>query len=291
VSIGRDRHLKIWHINDKRLEMDVVFQDEPLCVAVHPSGLSLLVGFLDRLALYSVLLNELQLVREFNVRSAAIVKYSSSGEYFAVAAGSTLYVFDSVGGRVITSIRIQQGRIKSMNWLLFDKRLLTVRSDGRVDKWDVFTGASLGDYSEQLTSLICGVGNLDGHRAVIATSDAQLKDVAFNGDDRSAHCVLVPGVVSNMLLLPGEKLLIASASDAGKPGSILVCQRLPRLAAPSEALLIHGAPITAMCLSRDGHFLYTSDANGAICVTYVDFDEESVLPRYSENFVVFGLRC
>jgi len=74
---------KVWHAEDtlpclsiapplcsvtRLLELYKEFQEEAHSVALHPSGLFILVGFSDKLRLMNLLIDDIRTVKEFTVR-------------------------------------------------------------------------------------------------------------------------------------------------------------------------------------------------------------------------------
>ena len=51
-----------------------MFPEEAHCVAVHPSGLYVLVGFSDKLRLCNLLIDDVRVFREFGIRGCREVR-------------------------------------------------------------------------------------------------------------------------------------------------------------------------------------------------------------------------
>lgn len=56
------------------LELYKEFQEEAYSIALHPSGLFLLVGFSDKLRLMNLLIDDIRTFKEFNVRGCREVR-------------------------------------------------------------------------------------------------------------------------------------------------------------------------------------------------------------------------
>lgn len=57
------------------LELFKEFQDEAYSVALHPTGLFILVGFSDKLRLMNLLIDDIRTFKEFTVRGCREVGY------------------------------------------------------------------------------------------------------------------------------------------------------------------------------------------------------------------------
>lgn len=58
------------------LELYKEFQEEAYSVALHPTGLFILVGFSDKLRLMTLLINDIRTFKEFTVRNCREVGYT-----------------------------------------------------------------------------------------------------------------------------------------------------------------------------------------------------------------------
>ncbi|CAI5689001.1 unnamed protein product [Oreochromis niloticus] len=69
ATCSLDRSVRIWNYETKVLELYKEFQEEAYSVALHPTGLFILVGFSDRLRLMNLLIDDIRTFKEFTVRS------------------------------------------------------------------------------------------------------------------------------------------------------------------------------------------------------------------------------
>lgn len=73
VSGIRDRSIKIWNYETDEIELVQHFEDDVHCVALHPSGLYVVVGFSDKLRFMTIMIDEIVPTKEFNIRSCRYV--------------------------------------------------------------------------------------------------------------------------------------------------------------------------------------------------------------------------
>lgn len=71
------------------LEMYMEFQEEAYSIALHPTGLYILVGFSDRLRLMNLLIDDISTFKEFNIRGCREVSVYSGSVSFIMG----MYVF------------------------------------------------------------------------------------------------------------------------------------------------------------------------------------------------------
>ena len=123
---------QIWNYEEKRLEISAKFGDVPYSVALHPSGLHLLVGFEDKLRYMNLHMDELKVVKEFAVKQCREVRFSNGGQMFAAAYHSNILVFNSYTGEQCAILKGHNGRVQQLVWLADDTRLMSTGADGAV---------------------------------------------------------------------------------------------------------------------------------------------------------------
>ena len=77
ATCGADRTLRIWNYTTKMCEQVRYFAEEPLSVALHPNGHHVLVGFMDKLCFFNILLND---VRRPGFNTTAVFSHKSLPE-------------------------------------------------------------------------------------------------------------------------------------------------------------------------------------------------------------------
>jgi hypothetical protein len=78
------------------LEIYKEFQEEAHTVSLHPSGLFILVGFSDKLKLFTILIDDLRPFKEFSIRGCLEVLFSNGGHLFAAVHGNVIQIYSTV---------------------------------------------------------------------------------------------------------------------------------------------------------------------------------------------------
>ncbi len=69
ATCGVDKSVRVWNYFDKSLELLKFFHEEAYAVALHPSGLHVLVGFADKMRLMNVLMDDIRPFKEFPIKA------------------------------------------------------------------------------------------------------------------------------------------------------------------------------------------------------------------------------
>jgi hypothetical protein len=116
----------VWNASDKRMELCKTFDQEPIGLSVHPSGMYIAVAFKEKVQILSLLLEEIYLVREIDVRGlrqCGGVKYSKGGQLLACINGPSLQLYDAHTGVTRGTLRGHTSQIRSMHWLQHDSKV------------------------------------------------------------------------------------------------------------------------------------------------------------------------
>jgi WD40 repeat protein len=115
-----------------------------LSVALHPSGLHVLLGFSDKLRMMNVLIDDIRQYHELPVRACRECRFSHGGHLFAAASGcavspllrgliglgNTATVFHTYTFEAIGVLKGHNGKIRSIAWSPDDSKIVTCAIDG-----------------------------------------------------------------------------------------------------------------------------------------------------------------
>ena len=83
-----DRSLRLWshdlRTNRFSLRLCQIFPEEPLALALHPSGFHILVSTPDHIKMMNILDNRIETYKEIAVKCCKVIEFSHGGQYFAV---------------------------------------------------------------------------------------------------------------------------------------------------------------------------------------------------------------
>ncbi|TPX52451.1 hypothetical protein SeMB42_g01437 [Synchytrium endobioticum] len=147
VTIGVDKSARVWNYVEGTVDAVAHFEEEPLCVALHPSGHYMLIGFPDYVRLYNVLYDDIRLHWENPCVSCREIKFSHGGQFFAMSTASTIEIRSCWTFDVLMTLLGHEGRILSVAWSVDDSKLISTATDGAIYEWNVlvsmkYTGKS-----------------------------------------------------------------------------------------------------------------------------------------------------
>jgi WD40 repeat protein len=93
VTCGHDNTIRVWNSNSRTLEICESYIDEPLSVAFHPSGLHIVVGFVDKIRIMNVFSRNLKTYYEITIKNCREIKFSNGGHLFACVDNYNIKVF------------------------------------------------------------------------------------------------------------------------------------------------------------------------------------------------------
>lgn len=299
VTCGRDCTLRVWNASEKKMELMKKFEEEPISLSMHPSGMYVAVAFADKILLLSLLLDEIHKYREMPARNCSAIKFSRGGQYLAAANGTNLQIYSTFTGTPVGTLRGHNNKIKDVVWMQYDSRIMTVGSEGVVYFWDLFPMNRRPEHFSSTVPISAGTGPMDGSRAFVGTQDKLVKEILFSHGDFGAvanavtTAASVTGVASTelaavkasktletgyytsaMIFDESRRLLImGTVADDHSPGAIVTALAAPNLSNNFDVLHLHSGTITAMCQSHDGNTIYTADCNG--CISISEFEKSA----------------
>ncbi|XP_017350530.1 cilia- and flagella-associated protein 57 isoform X1 [Ictalurus punctatus] len=140
ATCSKDLSVRIWNYKTKSLELRKEFLEEPNFISLHPNGLSILVGFPDKVCLMNVLVDEFRTVQEFNIHNCSECVFNHDGNVFAAVSDKLINICNIRTGEKV-HLNGHINKVQSVMWSKDDRCLVSCGMDGAVYKWDALTGA------------------------------------------------------------------------------------------------------------------------------------------------------
>ena len=287
VTCGVDTSVRVWNYLDKTLELLKYFpSEESFCVAFHPSGLHILVGFSSKLRLMNLLMDDIRQFKELPIKACREARFANGGHCFAAANASMIQVYNTYTMEPISTLRGHNSRVLSLCWTPSDMSLVSAGIDGAVYQWDLNEnkreGKREGEYVSKGVQYTSVAVNADCSAVFAVGSDRTLKEIEFPGANLGKELdAKVP--LGQVVLSGSQHMLFAGVSLQQMPGSVR-SYKFPLTGDSFEYPAVSDA-VTRMRLSHDDAYLFVAGADGALCVFEVREKDGRVPHRDRETQV------
>ncbi|KAK7099818.1 cilia- and flagella-associated protein 57-like [Littorina saxatilis] len=271
-----DRSVRIWNYETCNLELYKVFAEEAYSIALHPSGLYILVGFSDKLRLMNLLIDDIRTFKEFTVRGCKECAFSNGGHLFAAVHGNVIQIYSTTTFECVINLKGHNGKVRSIVWSADDSKIVSCGMDGAVYEWDSFTGKRIGESVLKSCSYTGVAVTPDGKTTFAAGSDKTLKEIADSQILRE-----VPAgdmTLTNVALSHSGRMLFAGTAR-GTMWSVKFPLTIPGEWQEHQG---HGAAITKMKITYDDQYLITVGEDATILLWKIQDKEGRGLKRDKE---------
>lgn len=263
ATCGADKSVRIWNYLDKTCEVAKFFQDDLTCVAMHPSGFHLLLGFSDKLRLFNVLIDDLRQFQEFPIKGCKEAKFSNGGHLFAAVNTLNIQLYSTYTFEKVGVLIAHTAQIKSICWSADDLSMVSAGLDGAVYEWSI---PDLSRKEENVTRQVrysCVVYGQVGSKphAVVACGDDR-KITEFRGTGTLSRDIATPGMrVQQLLLSNSDKILFAGTAEGQVTAIIWGTEGDPR---EGQQYVVSRGAVTRMGQSADDCVLFVASDDGTL---------------------------
>ncbi|GIQ80608.1 hypothetical protein KIPB_001434, partial [Kipferlia bialata] len=244
ATCSTDRSVKVWDFGHGTLSARARFAELPMCVALHPDGMRLAVGFRNKLRLCRVLGDVVVSEQEMQIKNTRSVKYSTTGSLLAVAADSVIHIL-GVNGNTVCDLKGHNGRVMGLTFLPYggmpDGALASCASDGAVYVFSIAHCRRLGECVLKGTQ----------HVAIIPAKG--LSDCAVSPGEKPPLPPLLVLSADGLIHRIGGEGLIGSCSVhvPGKPVSLTIDHRTGRYLFATDTGSVGLLPVDLMAPKED----------------------------------------
>ena len=282
ATCSTDKTVRVWNYLDNTLNIVKQFPAEAYSIAIHPSGLHLVVGFQDKLRFMDILGDDIREQKSFLVRNCGEVKFSNGGHYFAAAHGNVINVYNTYTLQLISALRGHNGKIRALQWTDDDTRVLSVGMDGAVYEYVVKTEKRTIHHTNKnvgYTSVAT-----DGKSIFVTGSDNKIK--GFSEGNPQTEYDLGDNTLVCMEYSEGLKMIFGGLET----GAITV-HSFPNLEYIEDKLYLHSGPVTRISKAWDDSFLFSSGEDGMLGIVEIrdrDGGKTKKETKYSEEILISG---
>lgn len=294
VTCGEDHSIRVWNYDKMQCEISKFFSDQPLCVSFHPNGCVLVAGFTEKLRFLAITINDIITHREFPIRGCREVKFAHGGQYFAAVNGNNVQIYSSYTFKNIVNLRSPGQRIRAIAWSTDDNVLVSCDNNGTITLHQIRGGKQKATSNQQpfhYISMICA-DSVGTKCFGVTEPDNFLRETEDMATKNQLDVMAAP---MQVVMGPNNKCLFVSTKDGTVkiykfPGSNANGVNFPSADGATE-IIAHHAPITAMCMSSDNNYLFTSGEDGCVYIMKIIGGESQNIRsdtqiRYSEDVMI-----
>ncbi|KAJ3327353.1 Cilia- and flagella-associated protein 57 [Blyttiomyces sp. JEL0837] len=287
ATCGSDKSVRVWNYLENTIEVMKYFDDEPLSIAMHPSGLYVLVGFADSLKLMNVLIDDIRPFWDSNIRGCRECRFSNGGQYFASVYGSTIAIHSTWSFETVGHLKGHSGKVRSICWSLDDNRIVSCGLDGNIFDWNISTLRREGEVALNGVLMSSACYTQDSRVIYAVGSDGTMKEII---DSHIAREIPAKIGYSHVLMSKSGKILFA-ATTRGTIRAFKYPFSVEQPGADYIELVCHSAPITRMRISSDDTNLFSCGEDGCVWVYKLQDREQRGAKRekdwvYSDEILV-----
>ncbi|XP_042081799.1 cilia- and flagella-associated protein 57 isoform X2 [Haplochromis burtoni] len=260
ATCSLDRSVRIWNYETKVLELCKEFQEEAYSVALHPTGLFILVGFSDRLRLMNLLIDDIRTFKEFTVRSCRECAFSNGGHMFAAVNGNIIQIYSVTSFDNILNLKGHNGKVCRIEWSLDDSRVVSCGVDGAVYEWNTQSGKRESE-SVLKSCSYTGVAFSSDCKTILAVgTDLTLKEIQ---DCQVLREVPADETAHTALAVSHSGRVVFTGTSSGTVRAIKYPLPIQKEWMTYQA---HSGPVTKMVITYDDQFLLTVSEDGCLLI-------------------------
>lgn len=199
ATAGRDGSVFLWNSITNVVEMRKQFHEEIVSMAMHPSGLHMIIGFTDSLRVFNIYEKDLCEFKRLTIRNCAACSFSHGGQYFAVANSTIIHVHYTYTCELLGHLRGHNSKVRSLNFVPpDDTRLVSSGADGAVFEFSLCDFHKVRDNVTKAVTYHCAAADVltvwaAGNDRKMRQIDrsTMLQTVEYNLPDASMRCMLV----------------------------------------------------------------------------------------------------
>jgi len=291
-----DKTVRVWNYVRRRLEFVKTFDEEVLSLALHPTGLRMVVGFKSYLRMYNVLTDDLHFCYEFALKGCNEVKFSNGGHAFAAVIAHRILIVNTYDFQCTAQLGGHMVLIRSISWSANDLYITSSDLNGVMYRWQIEQQKrdDVDESRKNLSYTCCRVD--DQNQMVAAAGTCRVAEAGIAEGEITVRCIPSAGpprVVRLGMVTPkppaqrkqhtGEMALstLSQTLFVGAPNGTLLLYRWPLQddAQPYQTIDVHSGEILYVLLTRDERFLFTVGADRSMFM----FDVDAVAEGKSVN--------
>ncbi|XP_055738651.1 cilia- and flagella-associated protein 57 [Salvelinus fontinalis] len=285
ATCSLDHSVRIWNFETNVLELHKEFQEEAFSVALHPSGLFILVGFSDKLRLMNLLIDDVRTFKEFTVRGCRECVFSHGGHMFAAVNGNLIHIYSSTTFDNLLNLKGHNGKVRAMVWSMDDSRLVSCGMDGAVYEWNTLNSKRESESVLKSCSYTGVTISPDAKTIFAVGTDCTLKEIQ---DCQILREVAADDVAYTTIAMSRSGRMLFAGTSIGTVRAIKYPLSTQKDWIEYQA---HSGAVTKMVITFDDQYLLTVSEDGCLLIWKIIDKEGRGLKRdkditYAEEILI-----
>ncbi|KAM9427004.1 cilia- and flagella-associated protein 57-like [Salvelinus alpinus] len=285
ATCSLDHSVRIWNFETNVLELHKEFQEEAFSVALHPSGLFILVGFSDKLRLMNLLIDDVRTFKEFTVRGCRECVFSHGGHMFAAVNGNLIHIYSSTTFDNLLNLKGHNGKVRAIVWSTDDSRLVSCGMDGAVYEWNTLNSKRESESVLKSCSYTGVTISPDAKTIFAVGTDCTLKEIQ---DCQILREVAADDVVYTTIAMSRSGRMLFAGTSIGTVRAIKYPLSTQKDWIEYQA---HSGAVTKMVITFDDQYLLTVSEDGCLLIWKIIDKEGRGLKRdkditYAEEILI-----
>ncbi|CAB1323901.1 unnamed protein product [Coregonus sp. 'balchen'] len=285
ATCSLDQSVRIWNFETNTLELYKEFQEEAFSIALHPSGLFVLVGFSDKLRLMNLLIDDIRTFKEFNIRGCRECAFSHGGHLFAAVNGNVIHIYSSTTFESVLNLKGHNGKVHSIVWSGDDSRLVSCGMEGAVYEWNTLTSKRESESILKSCSYTGVTVSPDAKTIFAVGTDCTLKEIQ---DCQILREVPAEDVAYTTITMSRSGRTLFTGTSIGTIRAIKYPLSIQKDWIEYQA---HSSTVTKMVITFDDQYLLTVSEDGCLLIWKIIDKEGRGLKRdkditYAEEILI-----
>ncbi|XP_027857721.1 cilia- and flagella-associated protein 57 isoform X1 [Xiphophorus couchianus] len=258
-----DCSVRIWNYETKELELYKEFREEAFSVALHPTGLFVLVGFSDKLRLMNLFIDDIRTFKDFALPGCRECAFSHGGHMFAAVDKSVIHIYSFTSFENILNLNGHFGKVRTVEWSFDDSRLVSCGADGAVYEWNTHTGKLECETVLKACSYFGAAFSWDYKTVLAVGTDLILREIQ---DCQVLREVPADAVAHTALAVSQSGRVVFTGTARGTVRAVTYPLPDQKEWITQQA---HCGPVTRMVITYDDQFLLTASEDGCLLISKI----------------------
>ncbi|XP_055921500.1 cilia- and flagella-associated protein 57 isoform X2 [Eupeodes corollae] len=275
MTASKDQTIRIWNYETEKVELVKQFYVDISVAELNATGLFAAIGFTDQLKIMQIFMDDLNIMKEYDIPRCSQVKYSHFGHLMAASFGILISITSVYNLDIIRTLKGHCGNVLSLAWSRDDKYLISGGDEGAIYQWDIETGERIQEIVQKGTEYRALCCTEDPFSILALTGSGFLRE--FINSEIARELSTPERTPFLSLALARSDLIMFASTDSGHLYNV----QLPFLDAGGGTFTNYrffDSPVTKVVFSYDGTLLITASKVGTLVIWYLQNIDGKVAP-------------